>query len=107
MHIFKISFVRFFFPDFDDPEDVEKFIREGVMMRGLDHKHVLSLIGVCLDSDVERCLASPLIVLPFMKNGDLRTFLRDGNNVSFALDVVFLSKALPRPSMFRIIVTLA
>ena len=61
---------------------MEKFIREGVMMRGLDHKHVLSLIGVCMDSDVEHCRTSPLIVLPFMKNGDLRTFLRDGNNVS-------------------------
>ena len=52
------------------------------MMRGLDHKHVLALIGVCMDSDVEHCRTSPLIVLPFMKYGDLRTFLRDGNNVS-------------------------
>ncbi|XP_077968616.1 hepatocyte growth factor receptor-like [Styela clava] len=63
----------------DDREDIEKFLREGVMMRGLDHKNVLSLIGVCVEDDDLR--KSPLIVLPFMKYGDLRTFLRDGNNV--------------------------
>nr|AAL74247.2 gla-like protein [Halocynthia roretzi] len=63
----------------DDKDDIEKFLREGVMMRGLDHKNVLALIGVCVEDDDMR--RSPLIVLPFMKHGDLRTFLRDGNNV--------------------------
>lgn len=48
-------------------------------MRGLNHKNVLSLVGVCVEDDDLR--KSPLIVLPFMQNGDLRTFLRDGNNV--------------------------
>lgn len=63
----------------DDKEDIEKFLREGVMMRGLNHPNVLSLFGVCVEDDEIR--RSPLIVLPFMKHGDLRTFLRDGNNV--------------------------
>jgi len=71
--------------DVEDPEDIEKFLREGVMMRGLDHPNVLALLGVCIDADMEQKKTSPLIVLPFMENGDLRTFLRDGNNVSVFL----------------------
>jgi len=73
-------FLKNFILELDEPEDVEKFLREGVMMRGLDHDHVLSLMGVCVESDTQQ--TSPLIVLPFMNNGDLRTFLRDGNNAS-------------------------
>lgn len=59
------------------------------MMRGLDHKNVLALIGVCVEDDDMR--RSPLIVLPFMKHGDLRTFLRDGNNVSVIDDNICYS----------------
>nr|CAB3263366.1 uncharacterized protein LOC780869 [Phallusia mammillata] len=72
----------------DDPEDIEKFLREGVMMRGLDHPNVLSLLGVCMDADMEHRKTSPLIVLPFMENGDLRTYLRDGNNVLTVLHLL-------------------
>ena len=52
-------------------------------MHGLNHVHVLALIGVCVDSDMEQ--TSPLIVLPYMDNGDLRSFLRDGNNVRISV----------------------
>ena len=62
--------------------DIEKFLREGVMMRGLEHRNILHLVGMCVDSDVDRGFSSPLIVLPFMKNGDLRTFLRNDQIVS-------------------------
>jgi len=64
-----------------DADDIQKFLREGVMMRGLDHPNVLQLLGVCVDTGVEHGQSSPLIILPYMKYGDLRTFLRDGNNV--------------------------
>ena len=76
------------FLELDEPEDIEKFLKEGVMMRGLDHEHVLALIGVCVESDSHQ--TSPLIILPFMSNGDLRTFLRDGNNVSMRLNASLL-----------------
>ena len=36
------------------------------------HPHVLGLCGVCLDTED----SIPVIVLPFMANGDLRTYLR-------------------------------
>merc|ERR1739838_128868 len=61
----------------EDAEDVEKFLREGVMMRDLEHRNVLSLVGMCVDSQVDRGFSSPLIVLPYMENGDLRSFLRN------------------------------
>eukprot|EP00059_Ciona_intestinalis_P009261 XP_009860631.1 uncharacterized protein LOC780869 [Ciona intestinalis] len=76
----------------ENHEDVEKFLREGVMMRGLDHRNVLALIGVCVDGEVERLQTSPLIILPFMENGDLRTFLRDGNNVLTVLKLLKFCK---------------
>ncbi len=67
----------------EDRDDVERFLREGVMMRGMNHRNVLPLIGICVDSQVEEGTSSPLIVLPFMEKGDLRTYLRDEQVVSF------------------------
>lgn len=40
-------------------------------MLGFDHPNVLKLLGVCFDTDDNL----PLIVLPYMANGDLRSFL--------------------------------
>lgn len=72
----------------EDRADVEKFLREGVMMRGLDHRNVLPLIGMCVDSRVEEGHSSPLIILPYMENGDLRTFLRDDQVVLTGLNLL-------------------
>ena len=36
------------------------------------HRHVLGLIGICLNT----AKRSPYLVLPFMENGDLRTYLK-------------------------------
>ena len=41
-------------------------------MSNLDHPHVLGLIGICLDPS-----NSPFLLLPFMKNGDLKTYLKN------------------------------
>ena len=40
-------------------------------MLDFDHPNILPLVGVCLDSDD----GHPLIVLPLMANGDLKSFL--------------------------------
>ena len=40
-------------------------------MLDFDHPNVLQLIGVCFDTND----SLPLIILPYMSNGDLKSFL--------------------------------
>ena len=39
-------------------------------MKAFMHPHVMGILGICLDGQV------PYIVMPFMVNGSLRTYLR-------------------------------
>ena len=43
-------------------------------MKEFDHPNVLSVLGVSLNNDIDCGL--PFIVLPFMANGDLKTYLK-------------------------------
>ncbi|CAG2173532.1 unnamed protein product [Oppiella nova] len=69
--------------------NVDALINEAISIRDFNHKNILSLVGVTFD-DTEM----PIILLPFMENGDLLTYLRNGNNnltaqklLHFALDI--------------------
>lgn len=53
------------------PEELTEFVSESAIMLGFNHPNVLKLLGVCFDTDDNL----PLIILPFMENGDLRSFL--------------------------------
>ena len=46
-------------------------------MKDFNHLHVLTLIGISMDKHDH-----PLVVLPFMKHGDLLSYIRGEANVS-------------------------
>ena len=48
------------------------FLREGLRMKDFNHANVLDLIGISFNDD-----NAPLILIPFMANGDLDTWMRD------------------------------
>lgn len=71
-----------------DASEREEFVKEGLRMKNLDHPNVMTLIGICLPEEERNSndshghirlsrdeSISPLVVIPFMEMGDLRTHL--------------------------------
>ncbi|XP_014223646.1 proto-oncogene tyrosine-protein kinase ROS [Trichogramma pretiosum] len=56
-------------------QEKNEFLQEAKLMSHFQHKHVLQLIGVCLDSD------SPLLLLELMEGGDLLSYLRSSRSL--------------------------
>ncbi|XP_022182108.1 proto-oncogene tyrosine-protein kinase ROS-like isoform X3 [Myzus persicae] len=50
--------------------EVEEFLKEAKLMNNFNHKHILQLIGVCLDNDPN------FIIMELMEEGDLLSYLR-------------------------------
>lgn len=57
--------------------DVDDFIDEALRMKDFHHPSVLSLIGISFDLD-----DMPMVILPFMKHGDLLSYIRNAKTVS-------------------------
>ena len=59
----------------------EDFIKECNIVKKFDHPNVLSLIGVCIIPEE----AMPLMVMPYMHHGDVRSFVKSkrGDTVKF------------------------
>lgn len=65
--------------------EIEEFLNEAACMKDFNHPNVISLLGVCLEADSGR-FPRPMVILPFMKYGDLHSFLlrsRLGENPLF------------------------
>ena len=60
------------------PDEIEDFIAESAIMLDFNHPNVLRLVGVCFDAEDKL----PLIVLPYMANGDLRSYLKSKRSKS-------------------------
>ena len=64
-------------------DEMSRFLAEGIVMKDFKHSHVMGLIGVCFPEE-----EPPFIVLPFMANGDLHSYLKKtGASVSSLDDV--------------------
>jgi len=57
-------------------EAIESFLAEGVIMKDFNHPHILRLLGMSID---ER--GNPMVILPYMANGDLRSYVKDKTRV--------------------------
>ena len=53
---------------------MKDLVAETAIMKSFHHPNILPLLGVCVDTDDEEVLK---IVLPFMANADLKTFLKN------------------------------
>ena len=60
--------------DYISPESLKSFLHESLLMKSFDHPNVLDVIGVGFDTESGN--EFPFMVLPFMVNGDLKTFLK-------------------------------
>ncbi|XP_065909680.1 tyrosine-protein kinase receptor UFO-like [Dysidea avara] len=58
---------------FANVNSIRDLVAESTVMKRLDHPNVLPLLGVCVDPDSDDLFK---IILPFMANGDLRSFLK-------------------------------
>ncbi|XP_021513172.1 tyrosine-protein kinase receptor UFO isoform X1 [Meriones unguiculatus] len=55
--------------------ELEDFLSEAVCMKEFDHPNVMRLIGVCFQGSDREGFPEPVVILPFMKHGDLHSFL--------------------------------
>ncbi|XP_069008873.1 tyrosine-protein kinase receptor TYRO3 [Embiotoca jacksoni] len=61
--------------DITSSGDIEQCLKEAAYMIDFNHPNVIKLIGVSLHRRPGQRLPIPMVVLPFMKHGDLHTFL--------------------------------
>ncbi|XP_062863620.1 tyrosine-protein kinase receptor TYRO3 [Trichomycterus rosablanca] len=61
--------------DITSSSDVEQCLKEAAYMKDFHHPNVIQLIGVSLHRQPQHRLPIPMVILPFMKHGDLHTFL--------------------------------
>lgn len=64
-----------YFLDVCSREDVSHVIHEALVMAEFHHPNVLGLLGISISGSTELS-TFPLLVLPYMANGDIHKFLR-------------------------------
>ena len=60
------------FVGFITVENIKSILRESILMKDFDHPNVLNVLGIGFNTDD----GLPFVILPFMENGDLKTYLK-------------------------------
>jgi serine/threonine protein kinase len=68
---------------FEGFDDISRFLSEGIVMKDFHHPNVMGLMGVSFPEN-----DPPVIVLPFMANGDLHAFLKKRRGSVSAMDAL-------------------
>ncbi|XP_064473244.1 hepatocyte growth factor receptor-like isoform X2 [Ornithodoros turicata] len=63
--------------------DGQAFLEEALIMKDFHHTNVLSLIGLCVDTDGQL-----MVITPYMKYGDLLSYIRDERNSPTVKDLI-------------------
>ena len=82
--ILQIDYYYISVTDVSSRENINDFVEESIVMLGFDHPNVLKLLGVCFDTED----GLPLIVLPFMANGDLKSYLTSKRSVGTSINLM-------------------
>ncbi|XP_065912513.1 hepatocyte growth factor receptor-like [Dysidea avara] len=61
--------------DCESMDKLKSILHESVLMKSLHHDNILKILGVCLETDIQG--GTVYIVLPYMVNGDLKTYLKN------------------------------
>ncbi|XP_070553912.1 hepatocyte growth factor receptor-like isoform X2 [Ptychodera flava] len=69
------------------PDEVSTFLEEGLLMKGLLHPNVLTLVGVSIDQ-----YGVPMIALPYMHFGNLKSYVEDETRDLTVKDLISLGK---------------
>ena len=88
VYVFIESNINTYSPDVHSKEQLSAFLAESLIMKDFHHPHILGLLGVCFDAPD----GSPYIVLPFMANGSVKTYLKEKR--AHVLDVNSFPKVL-------------
>ncbi|XP_059810879.1 tyrosine-protein kinase Mer-like [Hypanus sabinus] len=72
--------------------ELERFLREAELMQAFDHPNVLRLIGLSIEDCLEEQVPVPMVILPFMPHGDIRSFLQRHRRNAEHLPVQILLK---------------
>ncbi len=72
-------------------DDISAFMDEVMRMKGFTHRNVLTIIGLVFNEN------QPYVVLPYMENGDLKSFLSDPDRVSQLHTCIHYYHIIPVP----------
>lgn len=64
-------------------KNLQSFLKEAIAVKDFNHPHILSILGICLmPAD------NPMVVMPFVQKGDLRTYVKDTTKSLTVLDLL-------------------